>query len=114
MRQKQGVPASSCSDFRFLSRINGGRCLKPRTLGCGLLCSNRYPEHTDESRTESKDQMRPGRLSPVTPADGDTGLYEERSDGHKRDGVSAGGSEGCCGYSAHGMLDSCLFILDRA
>jgi hypothetical protein len=77
VRQKRGVPANSCSDFRFLSRINGGRCFKPRTVGCGLLCSNRYPEHTDESGTESKDQMRPGRFSPVTPVDGTRGCVRE-------------------------------------
>lgn len=42
-----------------------------------MLCSNRYPEHTDESGTESKDQMRPGRLSPVTPVDGAQGCVRK-------------------------------------
>lgn len=42
-----------------------------------MLCSNRYPEHTDESGTESKDQMRPGRFSPVTPVDGTRGCVRE-------------------------------------
>lgn len=95
MRQKQGVPANPCSDFRFLSRINGGRCLKPRTLGCGLLCSNGYPEHTETSEIESKDQSRLGRLLPVTPVDRDTGLGKKSSEGHKRDGARVVGGEGC-------------------
>lgn len=42
-----------------------------------MLCSNRYPENTDESGTESKDQMRPGRLSQVTPVDGTQGCVRK-------------------------------------
>lgn len=46
----------------------------------------------------------------MTPVDRDTGLGKESSDGHKRDGARVVGSEGCCGYLAHSVLDSGLLI----
>lgn len=46
----------------------------------------------------------------MTSVDRDTGLDKKSSDGHKRDGARVVGSEGCCGYLDHSMLDSGLLI----
>lgn len=47
----------------------------------------------------------------MTPVDRDTGPCKESSDGHKnvQDGAYVVGSEGCCGYLAHSILNSGLF-----
>lgn len=36
MEQKQAVPANSCSNFRFMNKINDGGHFKPLKLWCGL------------------------------------------------------------------------------